>query len=117
VLTDHGIDATVWDARCVAPIDGRMLDDAARHHVIVTAEDAVIDGGFGARVVAALSERGDPASPRVVTAGVPSTYLPHGKASGILADLGLDGAASHDRRSSASEPGELPGTRCEGGAG
>jgi 1-deoxy-D-xylulose-5-phosphate synthase len=91
VLTDHGIDATVWDARCVAPIDGRMLNDAARHHVIVTAEDAVIDGGFGARVVAALSQRGDSASPRVVTAGVPSTYLPHGKASGILADLGLDG--------------------------
>jgi 1-deoxy-D-xylulose-5-phosphate synthase len=91
ILADDGFEATVWDARCVVPVDQRMLDDAARHHVIVTAEDGVVDGGFGARVAAAMRQRVGPKSPCTVTAGVPSTYLPHGHASQLLVDLGLDG--------------------------
>jgi 1-deoxy-D-xylulose-5-phosphate synthase len=92
VLEDDGFDATVWDARSVLPIDQGMLGDASRHRLVVTAEDGVIDGGFGARVAAAMRlGAGGPPSPMVVTAGVPSTYLPHGRASDLLAELGLDG--------------------------
>ena len=92
LLQNDGLEATVWDARSVMPIDRRMLGDAARHRLVVTAEDGVIDGGFGARVAAMLRQRvGSSPSPTVLTAGVPSEYLPHGRASELLAELGLDG--------------------------
>ncbi len=35
----RGIDVTVWDARCCAPLDPAMLADAARHRAVVTVED------------------------------------------------------------------------------
>jgi len=89
LLGAGGVDATVWDARCVQPIDPRMLDDAALHRVVVTAEDGIVDGGFGARVAAAM--RHVRPHPFVITAGVPTAYLPHGSAGGILGALGLDG--------------------------
>jgi 1-deoxy-D-xylulose-5-phosphate synthase len=90
VLIAFGLDATVWDARAVAPLDSTMLDDAARHPLVVTVEDGVVDGGFGSRVRSCLESRGSPA-PRVVTCGVPTAYLPHGSAADLLSGLGLDG--------------------------
>ena len=90
LLDGVGVGATVWDARCVAPIDAAMLADAARHGVVVTAEDGIVDGGFGERVRAALCTGS--AAPRVVTCGIPTAYLPHGPAAEILSSLGLDGA-------------------------
>ncbi len=91
LLASKGIDATVWDVRIV-PLDPRMIEDAARHSVVVTAEDGVVDGGVGSAVLAALAERDDSPLPRVVTLGTPVAYLPQGKAADLLANLGLDGA-------------------------
>ena len=47
LLTDDGIDATVWDVRCCAPLDPTMIADAARHQLVVTCEDGIRDGGVG----------------------------------------------------------------------
>ena len=46
-LAAAGVDVTVWDVRCCAPLDADMLADAARHRGVVTCEDGVRDGGIG----------------------------------------------------------------------
>ncbi len=87
LLAADGISATVWDPRAAKPLDPRMIDHAAGHRLVVTAEDGLAAGGIGASIAAELSGRG----PRVTVAGVPTEYLDHGKADAILASLGLDG--------------------------
>jgi 1-deoxy-D-xylulose-5-phosphate synthase len=89
-LAARGIAASVWDARAVAPLDPTMIEDARRHRLVVTVEDGVLDGGFGSRVITTLAQDGGP-MPQVTCCGVPRTYLPHGAAGQLLADLGLDG--------------------------
>ena len=82
---------TVWDVRTI-PADPKMLADARRHPLVVTAEDGMAEGGVGALLAAALGalEAGSPAPPTVAL-GTPAAYLPHGKPADLLANLGLDG--------------------------
>ena len=90
-LAAEGIDATLWDVRCCAPVDPEMIADAARHRLVVTAEDGVRDGGVG-MTIADLVEHAcasDPL-PRVEVLGVPTRFVPHAKPERILARLGLD---------------------------
>jgi 1-deoxy-D-xylulose-5-phosphate synthase len=69
-LAGTGIDATVWDARCCAPLDAEMLADAAGHAAVITVEDGVREGGIGSAV-----------------------FIPHaGTPEEILSSLGLDHA-------------------------
>ena len=98
-LEADGVSASVWDVRCVAPLDQEMLDDAARHPVVLTAEDGLIGGGAGESMVRHLLDRDPGLSSRLKVLGVPKRYLPHGKADDILASLGLDadGLASSAR--------------------
>ena len=87
LLAADGISATVWDPRAAKPLDREMLDQAAGHRLVVTAEDGLAEGGIGSAIAAALSGRG----PEVEVTGVPTEYLAHGKADAILSSLGLDG--------------------------
>ncbi len=93
VLRADGLGVTVWDPRVVRPLDAAMLADAARHRFVVTAEDGMREGGIGAAVADQLAEltAGLPA-PRVRVLGTPVSYLMHGNAEEILAELGLDAA-------------------------
>ena len=50
LLTEDGIDCTVWDPRCVKPLDEAMLTDALDHRVVVTIEDGFAAGGIGSAV-------------------------------------------------------------------
>jgi 1-deoxy-D-xylulose-5-phosphate synthase len=91
LLEPRGVDATVWDVR-VFPLDARMLNDARRHPLVVTAEDGIAEGGVGTAVASALARMdGGGPLPSVMTLGTPLTYLPHGKPADLLANLGLDG--------------------------
>jgi 1-deoxy-D-xylulose-5-phosphate synthase len=87
LLEGAGVDATVWDARAVTPIDPALLADVRRHAVVLTAEDGIVDGGFGWRLRDALAT----SPPAVTTCGLPTRYLAHGPASEILTSLRLDG--------------------------
>jgi 1-deoxy-D-xylulose-5-phosphate synthase len=87
LLAGDGVSVSVWDPRAAKPLDGRMLDHAARHRLVVTAEDGLAEGGIGSNIAARLAGSGA----EVVVTGVPTEYLPHGKADAILASLGLDG--------------------------
>jgi 1-deoxy-D-xylulose-5-phosphate synthase len=93
-LATEGIDATVWDVRVVSPPDVAMLADAARHRLVVTAEDGVRHGGAGAFLVdalAALVESSGVAGPKTRVLGIPRQFIAQGKPDAILANLGLDG--------------------------
>ncbi len=85
ILALEGIDATVWDPRAARPLDPEMLEDAAGHRLVITAEDGYREGGIGSAIAAEISDR-----TTVQIMGVPTTYLPHAKPDSILATLGLD---------------------------
>ncbi len=88
-----GIEATVWDVRCVKPADVAMIADAIDHPAVVTVEDGYREGGAGALLASAVTEAcAERDVPRIEVLGVPTAYLPHGKVDAILADLGLDAA-------------------------
>jgi 1-deoxy-D-xylulose-5-phosphate synthase len=90
-LAEDGVDVTVWDVRCCAPLDETMLADAARHDVVVTVEDGIRDGGVGMSMADRVHVLSNGRS-RVEVLGVPTTFIPHGKPDRILARLGLDAA-------------------------
>jgi 1-deoxy-D-xylulose-5-phosphate synthase len=83
--------ATVWDVRCVKPLDVEMLRDAAAHRLVVTVEDGIRVGGIGMQIQDAMAGL-DPARscPPVLILGLPSEFLPHGTPDQILSSLGLD---------------------------
>jgi 1-deoxy-D-xylulose-5-phosphate synthase len=92
LLESEGISATVWDPRVVKPLDMQMIEDAARHRLVVTAEDGMRIGGVGSAVAAALEglEVGD--RPAVRTLGTPDEFIAHAKPDVILKEAGLDAA-------------------------
>jgi 1-deoxy-D-xylulose-5-phosphate synthase len=88
-LAGSGIDITVWDARCCAPLDPDLLADAAAHRAVITVEDGIADGGIGSAIARQVAEL----SPDVVTRtlGLPTRFIPHaGTPDDILTALGLD---------------------------
>jgi len=88
ILVDDGIDATVWDPRIVKPLDPTMLQDAARHAVVVTIEDGFREGGAGTGIQTALEDL--EARCRVEVMGVPIEYIQHAAPDVILTRMGLD---------------------------
>lgn len=91
-LLAEGIEATVWDVRVVSPPDPDMLADAARHGLVVTAEDGVRQGGAGMFLADAVRAAAPtPGGPPIIVLGIPRTYIPQDKPDRILARLGLDG--------------------------
>ena len=90
ILSASGIEATVWDARIVSPLDPEMIEHASRHRCVVSVEDGLRIGGAGANIRDALGERN--ADCRIRVLGVPVAYIPHAKPDRILAEIGLDGA-------------------------
>jgi 1-deoxy-D-xylulose-5-phosphate synthase len=96
ILAADGIEASVWDARCVKPLDPAMIADAATHPLVITVEDGFADGGAGSAMAAAITQHAlgqGHRPPPVSVLGVPSIYLAQGKPEQILADLGLDAAS------------------------
>jgi 1-deoxy-D-xylulose-5-phosphate synthase len=101
ILADHGIHATVADARFAKPIDGELAERLAREHeLLVTIEENVLPGGFGAAVLEHLEDAfaetpGERA--RVMRVGLPDRYVTHGKPALLRAEAGLTGEAVADR--------------------
>jgi 1-deoxy-D-xylulose-5-phosphate synthase len=91
LLAAAGVDATVWDVRVASPLAPDMVNDARRHKVVLTAEDGVVEGGVGALVASALARQTGTDGPALVACGVPVAYVPHGRPTDILSQLGLDG--------------------------
>ncbi|WP_017327940.1 1-deoxy-D-xylulose-5-phosphate synthase [Synechococcus sp. PCC 7336] len=96
ILTEHGIQATVVNARFVKPIDTELiLPLASRIGKVVTVEEGCLMGGFGSAVAEALSDA-DVTVP-VLRLGVPDKLVDHAKAEESLAELGLTSASIAER--------------------
>ena len=91
-LAEDGVEAAVWDVRCVKPVDTALLDAIAEVPLVVTVENGFVHGGAGSFISDKLTERvGVKAVPPVLRLGVPDTFLDHGSPTRILSELGLDG--------------------------
>ena len=90
-LAEQGIDASVWDVRCVKPLDPDMIADASQHPAVITVEDGYLAGGAGSLMASHIRAACDDRSvPRIEILGVPTEYIDHAKVDAILARYGLD---------------------------
>jgi len=90
----------VVNARFVKPLDIALLaQTAAANALLLTAEENVLAGGFGAAVLEYLAAHG-PAAVRVELAGIPDEFVEHGTQQAQRAKYGLDaaGLAARARR-------------------
>ena len=87
-LVASGVEASLWDVRCCAPIDTEMIVDAAKHSLVITCEDGIREGGIGMSIADDVHSLDSKTS--VVVLGVPTKFIPQGKAERIHAQLGLD---------------------------
>ncbi len=87
-LEPDGITCGVVNARWVKPCDERLVDWVSAYPRVVTLEDNVVSGGFGAAVAEALAGTG--LGGRLSIIGVPDRFLPFGSASDVMAAAGLD---------------------------
>jgi 1-deoxy-D-xylulose-5-phosphate synthase len=89
LLEVEGVSCGVVNARWLKPVDPRLVSDWAVHYpALVTAEDNVISGGFGAAVLETLAPSGLAGKVRIMA--LPDEFLPHGKPVDILSRHGLD---------------------------
>ena len=97
LLEADGVSTTVWDVRCVKPLDEDMLAHAAGHRAVVTMEDGWREGGAGSSVAERLllADHDGPL-PAIRVLGVPNEYIPQGVPDQILADCGLNPAGIAD---------------------
>jgi 1-deoxy-D-xylulose-5-phosphate synthase len=101
ILSKHGLQATVADARFAKPIDGDLVEDLARkHELLVTIEENALPGGFGSAVLEHLEDAFAEAPAeraRVLRVGLPDSYVTHGKPALLRAEVGLTGESVADR--------------------
>ncbi|MDQ6750559.1 MAG: 1-deoxy-D-xylulose-5-phosphate synthase [Actinomycetota bacterium] len=97
LLSEHGLEVTVADARFAKPIDaGLMAQLAAEHELLVTVEEGVLIGGFGSAVWEALSEAGGRV-PRILRVGLPDRYVTHGTPALLHEEVGFTGQRIAER--------------------
>jgi 1-deoxy-D-xylulose-5-phosphate synthase len=88
ILSEHGIEATVINARFVKPLDTELiLPLAERIGKVVTFEEGCLMGGFGSAVIEALQDNN--VLVPVKRFGVPDILVDHAKPDESKADLGL----------------------------
>jgi 1-deoxy-D-xylulose-5-phosphate synthase len=99
ILDQHGISATVADARFAKPIDaGLAAQLAAEHELLVTVEEGVLAGGFGSAVWETLSDAGVGAGGiRILRVGLPDRYVTHGAPKLLHEEVGFTGERIAER--------------------
>ena len=86
VAESTGIVPTVVNARFCKPLDRELMRTLAdTHELVVTIEDHSVHGGFGSAVLEAIADLPS----RVLTLGLPDTFIEHGNRDLLLADAGL----------------------------
>jgi 1-deoxy-D-xylulose-5-phosphate synthase len=101
ILAGHGLKPTVADARFAKPLDAELAERLAREHdLVVTIEENVLPGGFGAAVLEHLEDafaEGPEERARVLRVGLPDRYVTHGKPALLRAEVGLTGESVAER--------------------
>ncbi|MDE5585702.1 MAG: 1-deoxy-D-xylulose-5-phosphate synthase [Muribaculaceae bacterium] len=71
MLAEQGIKATLINPRELSTLDTATLDMLKDYRVVITAEDGIIDGGYGQKVASYLGE----APVKVINLGLPKKFL------------------------------------------
>lgn len=96
ILSEHGIEATVINARFAKPLDTELiLPLAQRIGRVVTLEEGCIMGGFGSGLAEALLDNN--VLVPVMRLGVPDLLVDHAKPEESKADLGLTASQIAER--------------------
>ena len=91
LVAGEALNATVVNMRFVKPIDEKLLREiAATHPLIVTVEEASVQGSAGGAVTEFLANAG--LNNRVHTLGLPDAFIDQGDPAVMLASVGLDAA-------------------------
>jgi 1-deoxy-D-xylulose-5-phosphate synthase len=110
ILAEHGLEATVADARFAKPLDSELTERLALgHDLLVTIEENVLPGGFGSAVLEHLEDSfADRAGERarLMRVGLPDRYVTHGKPALLREEVGLTGEAVAERVLAALRAGE-----------
>ncbi len=89
LVAGDALNATVVNMRFVKPIDESLLREiAATHELIVTLEEASVQGSAGSVVTEFLANAG--LNNRVHLLGLPDTFIDQGDPAVMLASVGLD---------------------------
>lgn len=90
LLADKGYSCTLVNARFAKPLDEDMHVEAAKtHKLLVTMEENVLEGGYGATVLQSLNQH-DVKDVEVLTFGIDDKFVEHGSVKELRKGLGLD---------------------------
>jgi 1-deoxy-D-xylulose-5-phosphate synthase len=96
ILSEHGLEATVINARFAKPLDTElMLPLAQRIGKVVTLEEGCIIGGFGSGLAEALLDNN--VLVPVMRMGVPDVLVEHATPEQSMIELGLTPAQIAER--------------------
>lgn len=85
MLKEKGIGVTLINPRCLSTLDTATLDTLGDYAWVITAEDGIVDGGYGQKVASYLGE-----SPvRMVNLGLPKAFPNRYRASELQRECGL----------------------------
>ncbi len=97
-LAGHGLRPTVADARFAKPLDADLIERLGTdHELLVTIEENVLPGGFGAAVLEHAEQALDRDRARILRVGLPDRYVTHGKPALLREEVGLTGPAVAER--------------------
>jgi 1-deoxy-D-xylulose-5-phosphate synthase len=98
LLARRELTPTVADGRFAKPIDGELVARlCAEHELVVTIEENVLAGGFGAAVLEHAEDNLPRERAPILRIGLPDRYVTHGKPSLLREEVGLDGPQVADR--------------------
>ena len=96
ILKEHGITATLINARFAKPFDGEVIKSlTAYHHTIVTMEENVKSAGFGEHVAEYLEYNG--IDLKLINISIPDAYVEHGNVDKLKEMLKIDALSVADR--------------------
>lgn len=90
ILREKGLDVGLVNPRFVKPMDETLLDQLAeKYSLIVTVEEGMLNGGFGAMVMQYLYQKGY--SGKIRNIGIKDQFVEHGSVKELRHMLGIDG--------------------------
>lgn len=96
ILKEHGITATLINARFAKPFDGEVIKSlTAYNHTIVTMEENVKSAGFGEHVAEYLEDNG--IDLKLINISIPDAYVEHGNVDKLKEMLKIDALSVADR--------------------
>ena len=87
-VANEGISVTLWDPRCIRPLDPEMIADLSQQTVVLTFEDGFVNGGAGDYISRAIKQVNSQIDVR--NYGIPLEFIPQGDPDEILSSVGLD---------------------------